>query len=55
MSKDVKEKKEGKGLSAYAVGFFIGVIAGKQGIPLLTHGLYIALVASVLGYNWEGC
>lgn len=55
MSQDAKEKGEKKGLSAYAVGFLIGVVAGKHGIPLLTHGLYIALVAAALGYNWGGC
>ena len=52
---DTEEKKGDNSLSQYAIGFFIGVIAGKHGIPLLTHGLYIALVASALGYNWGGC
>ena len=54
---DKKEKKDGggSGYSGYAIGFALGILAGRHGIPSLTHGLYITLITLTVVYNWGGC
>ena len=48
------EKKDSGGVTAPAISFLFGVITGYQGIPILTHCLYITLVVVALAYNFMG-
>ena len=51
--KKKKEKKEGKefGKTGKAALFLLGVIAGRHGIPVMTHALYLTLILVTFIYS----